>query len=171
MADFEQAFTRTLSWEGGYSCDPLDPGGETLFGIARKKHPEWSGWARVDEIKKHYSGHALATTLKADEQLLEAAKPFFHDMFWEYDGIESQGVANKVYDLGVNCGTLHAVKFLQSAVGVEADGKFGPHTLLATNSANSALVLDKIRILATDYYTSLPGFAHDGHGWLRRLDT
>jgi len=171
MANFEIAIERTLQWEGTYSVDSKDPGGETLFGIARKRHFEWSGWQRVDELKKHFSGSNLTGVLSADGGLLESAKLFYEENFWNYDEINSQAVANKVFDLGVNTGVHQAVKFLQRAAGVPDDGIFGPHTLEATNSANSAVLLDKLRDIATDYYKSLPDFPRYGKGWLRRLES
>src|SRR5690242_10944779 len=39
MADFFQAIAYVLQNEGGYSCNPDDPGGETKFGICRRDHP------------------------------------------------------------------------------------------------------------------------------------
>ena len=51
MADFAKALGRTLKNEGTYSLDPADPGGETVFGISRRWHPEWTGWATIDSLK------------------------------------------------------------------------------------------------------------------------
>ena len=34
-----KAIAFALSWEGGYSNDPDDPGGETNFGISKRYHP------------------------------------------------------------------------------------------------------------------------------------
>lgn len=43
-------------WEGAYSNNPHDPGGETKWGISRRAHPEITGedWANltVDEAKE-----------------------------------------------------------------------------------------------------------------------
>lgn len=174
MANFEQAVERTLQWEGGYSVDPHDPGGETLFGVARKRHPEWSGWQRVDELKKHFSAdpHALAGVLSADGGLRENAKSFYEDNFWNYDDINTQAIANKVFDMGVNMGPHVAVGLLQDAVNVDVDGKFGPHTLEATNNANSAVLWDKLVNNALAYYkhliTEKPDLQRYWHDWSRR---
>lgn len=37
---FPGAVSFVLSREGGYSLDPLDPGGETKFGISKHAHPD-----------------------------------------------------------------------------------------------------------------------------------
>jgi len=170
MANFELSIEKTLRWEGGYSCNPHDPGGETLFGIARNRHPEWDGWHRVDELKKHFTPDHLTGVLCADGGLLESAKQFYQEEFWDYDEIDSQPVADKVFDLGVNVGQGRAVRWLQQAVGAEPDGKFGPKTLLLTNTLSAEAVLDKLRSQAKQYYLSLnkPEFIR---GWLRRLES
>jgi hypothetical protein len=36
---FDAALAFTLQWEGGYSCDPDDPGGETNWGISKRTYP------------------------------------------------------------------------------------------------------------------------------------
>ncbi len=41
-----------LSWhEGGYTNDPVDVGGETYRGIARRYNPQWEGWDLIDDTK------------------------------------------------------------------------------------------------------------------------
>ena len=37
---FRETMDFVFRWEGGYSFDPLDPGGETNFGISKKAHPD-----------------------------------------------------------------------------------------------------------------------------------
>jgi len=170
MANFEEAVEHTLQWEGGYSCNPSDPGGETLFGIARNRHPEWSGWSRVDALKKHFSGSGLTGVLNADGGLRESAKLFYEENFWHYDDLDSQAVANKVFDLGVNVGPAKAITWLQAAVGAKPDGKFGPKTCECTNTLPSIMILGKLKAFAKSYYESLnkPEFIK---GWLRRLES
>ena len=51
MANFNESFNITLGYEGGYSNDPDDAGGETYKGISRRYHPGWKGWALIDELK------------------------------------------------------------------------------------------------------------------------
>lgn len=40
MNDFDKAVEFTLEWEGGYTNDLDDPGGETNWGISKKAHPD-----------------------------------------------------------------------------------------------------------------------------------
>lgn len=41
MAEFNIAFQKTLTHEGGYVNDPEDSGGETYKGISRNNHKNW----------------------------------------------------------------------------------------------------------------------------------
>lgn len=38
-SDFERAVTFVLAWEGGYINNPVDPGGETNWGISKRSYP------------------------------------------------------------------------------------------------------------------------------------
>lgn len=40
MDDFDKVMEFIFKWEGGYVNDPVDPGGETNFGIAKRSHPD-----------------------------------------------------------------------------------------------------------------------------------
>ena len=51
MADFKTAYDRTSKFEGGYSNDEADRGGETFAGIARVYHENWLGWKIIDQYK------------------------------------------------------------------------------------------------------------------------
>ena len=37
--NFDKAVEFVLAHEGGYVCDPFDPGGETRWGISKRAHP------------------------------------------------------------------------------------------------------------------------------------
>ena len=64
MADFTQAHALVKAFEGGYSNDPLDCGGETIYGISRQAHPHWPGWTMLDAGTHSMAGlQALSETL------------------------------------------------------------------------------------------------------------
>jgi len=50
MADFNDAYEKTILNEGGYKLHnvPDDRGGQTYAGIARRYHPNWPGWRYID---------------------------------------------------------------------------------------------------------------------------
>ena len=114
MADFEKAFQRLMHEEGLVLSDhPADKGGQTYAGIARKFHPDWTGWKYVD------AGTTPPTQLVRD---------FYHVEYWmpvKGDQITDQKVATVLFGQYVNMGG-NAIKLVQAAVGVIADGKLGP---------------------------------------------
>lgn len=67
MADFDQAHKFVERREGFYSNDPADPGGETLYGIARTRHPNWGGWETWDQNR-----------VKREQDLPEDARRALH---------------------------------------------------------------------------------------------
>lgn len=163
MADFSTAIGKTLLWEGGYSNNPNDSGGETYEGISRKNWPNWSGWHYVD------AGNF------SDPGLQGAVVSFYRQNFWQYDGINDQDVANKTFDLSVNVGKVHGVKILQQAAGVTTDGVYGPNTEAAVNAHPIGSLTPVIRISAENYHKAIvathPQDAIFLAGWLRRDDS
>ena len=116
ISDFEQAYKITLSHEGGYSNDPNDNGGETIFGIARKKQPNWKGWVLVDSKK----GSGFPQNALTDPTIISATKEFYKKEFWDINrlGEIDQLIASELFDTGVNQGTGTAAKYLQEALNL-----------------------------------------------------
>jgi lysozyme family protein len=158
MANFEEAIAFTLrpDIEGGYANNPRDHGAETFKGISRRWFPNWAGWARVDELK---AAGASVATINHDTELNSHVPEFYRANFWNslYDRINSQAIANKLFDLGVNMSTATAIKLLQTAcidcaMPVAADGKFGSVTLNAVNSLDPVLLLTAFKKRALGHY-------------------
>lgn len=121
MARFEDAIGATLQHEGGFSNDPADPGGATMYGIEQRDMPDRVPISSISE---------------------QDAANYYHEHYWKplYNEIVSQSVAAKIFDMGVNLGVGTAVKVLQVALGIAVDGVFGPGTLAAVNNAGDALL-------------------------------
>lgn len=137
MAQFEPAFRRTLEFEGGYANNPNDQGGETYKGIARRHHPQWSGWALIDAQK---SASVFPAVLDSDRSLQTLVAEFYRTEYWDRimgDSISDQLIANEVLDSAVNGGVRSGVAILQRALNlfepiesqVSVDGVMGPSTL------------------------------------------
>ena len=152
MASFEAAIPTVLANEGGYSFNPSDPGGETNFGISKRSYPDL-------DIRN----------LTRDE-----ACEIYRREFWQYDGIESQAVATKLFDTGVNLGTHRAVSYMQTLVGVQADGKYGSMTEGGINGSEEQTLLQAYRQRLIEYYNDLvaqhPNLHQFLNGWLRRAN-
>jgi len=78
MADFKKALKRTLQFEGVFSQDELDLGGDTYCGISRIHWPNWAGWSGIDEHLK--AGGTLNVPLS---ELEESVAEFYRDRFWD----------------------------------------------------------------------------------------
>lgn len=122
MADFKAANKRTGKWEGIYSNNPDDRGGETVFGIARNMHPDWPGWVLVDMLRQK---HGFPDTLKSNTVLMGLKDKFYKSQFWDPlygDLIPSQEVAEELYDDAVNTGLSSAIRKAQSIFGMSETG-------------------------------------------------
>ena len=140
MAEFKKILEETLLNEGGFSDDPNDNGGMTLFGIARNKNPQWAGWREVDQIIKSNGWNSKnddhwSLIAKACKRI-EGVEAFYRINFWnkmkgEY--IFANSIAQTIFDYGVNTGMKTAVKNVQRTLKIIDDGDFGPKTLEALN--------------------------------------
>jgi lysozyme family protein len=81
------------------------------------------------------------------------------------------GVDYCVFDVAVNSGPGRAIKFLQSCVGVTADGGFGPRTLDAVNEAQKdpTRLIELYSARRLEFLQSLKTFETFGRGWSRRV--
>jgi lysozyme family protein len=154
MSSFDIALKITLKNEGGFVNDPHDSGGETKYGISKRSYPE----------------------LDIKNLTLDQAKEIYRNGYWvpiKGDEIDSQDLANKVFDVAVNIGCFHSIKCLQMALydlGNEfnIDGKMGEKTIFYTNNYDATILLHKFREEVEKYYESLnnPRYLK---GWLSRL--
>lgn len=168
MAEFEQALRRTLAHEGGYVKDPDDPGGETYKGIARRYHPRWAGWARIDHARRRARG--FPKNLEKDTALQAMVAAFYREHYWDRlqgDALLPQAIADELFDTAVHLGVTRAVEFLQRALNVltrntrlyqdlDVDGIIGPRTLAALRTYLEkdppALLLKLMNVLQGMHY-------------------
>lgn len=146
--DFDTAFDRLIGNEGGYVNNPNDPGGETNWGISKRSYPN------VD-----------IRSLTRD-----GAKAIYLRDFWErVHADEMHGaVAFQAFDFAVNSGIGAAIRALQSAAGVAADGIYGPATHDALAAANPAALVMRLVASMLDHWRSLSTWPNFGRGWAGR---
>jgi lysozyme family protein len=152
MANFSIFFPILLKQEGYYANKPGDSGGETWEGIARNYYPAWSGWAIVDSYKSQPN---FPTSLRADQNLANSVYAFYKSSQWDPlkgDSITNQSIANYIADWGVNAGLSTPVKHAQQIVGTTVDGKMGPATLAAINSADGATFFAALKAARIQFY-------------------
>lgn len=159
MAQFSEAVQKTLANEGGFIDDPNDTGGATNMGITQTD-ADAAGLGPVQDLT------------------VAQAEAFYQARFWPaiYDQIESQDVANKLFDLGVLFGTGEAVILLQQCLdhfNVTVDGQFGPFTLAAVNEDSPLPLLAEFKQKVFAYIQVIviahPDDARFEVGWERRV--
>ncbi|WP_432745784.1 glycosyl hydrolase 108 family protein [Methylobacter sp. G7] len=159
--NFEKAIKRILSHEGGFTQNPTDRGNWT------------SGRIGVGKLKGTKYGISAMTYPDEDIKNLswERACFLYQRDFWaplKADRLHD-GVAYQLLDFAVNSGTSNAVKAYQRALGVAADGVFGPQSLHASN-----LIIESDQILLVlaerlDFMASIKSWIDFGRGWARRI--
>lgn len=181
MAEYNSAFMHTMAREGGYVNHPLDRGGETFCGISRKHHPDWPGWALLDEYPE-----GLRDNLKTSPDLLRLVSDFYLAKFWaplRLTEIDSQVIANELFDSAVNCGTTTAARWLQQAINllsqpdIKVDGRVGSQTVGAANllidTVGEGPLLKTLNGLQFEHYHTLayvdPSQEVFFKGWLTRV--
>ena len=75
----------------------------------------------------------------------------------------------QLWDFAINAGRSRAIKELQQAVGVTADGVIGPKTIEAVNAQDLNDVLLSLTAERLKFYTSLDSFKTYGKGWTNRV--
>ena len=149
MTSFDFCVEVILEHEGGYVNDPNDPGGETIYGISRRSHPEaWrDGTPTREQAKEIYLAHYW-NPIKGDKL--------------------SPPVALCVFDAAVNQGVGWASKALQRAAGVAEDGIIGPATIKAAN-ANPLRTAERFMVERMLRYADIKGWQHYAVGWTKRV--
>ena len=139
MADFNLAISKTLQHEGGdtFTDDMLDHGGATKFGISQKAYPEL-------DIRN----------LSEDQ-----AKDIYRRDYWNRvkgDDIQSQVVAETIFDVCVNMGISGGSKLAQKTLAIKpADGIIGPQSLAVINAADEDLFIAKFALAKIERYTEI----------------
>ena len=126
---FAEAVAFVLEREGGFVHDPVDRGGATKYGITQA-------------TLRRTRGTAVTVADVRALRISEAVRIYERD-YWQASGAAAIGddrVALCVFDAAVNHGPVRAVKLLQSALGVTADGIIGPASRAALDAADPAQV-------------------------------
>lgn len=157
--NFAAAFAKLVDpqHEGGYSDNPADKGGPTMYGIT-------IAVARANG----YLGAMQAMPLST-------AQAIYQVKYWTPAGCDAVPDVLKfdLFDMAVNQGVPAAVKALQHAVGVTEDGALGPNTLQAVQASLPVRLLFRFDAARLVHYAenSDAQLLEFGRGWLRRVAT
>jgi uncharacterized protein (TIGR02594 family) len=163
-ARFDMALAHVLKMEGGFSNDPYDPGGPTNFGITLRTYA-----THVGRTLDGSSRAGLVSQLRAIAP--ETVRAIYHTRYWSPAGCADMppGLDLMHFDAAVNHGVGGAIRLMQRAVHVEADGEIGPVTRRAIAVTDSQEVIRRYAMLREERYRALPHFWRFGRGWLNRV--
>lgn len=158
QSNFPRSLEAVLRHEGGFSNHPRDPGGATNLGIT------------IGTLRQ-YRGRPVT---KADVKALTKAEAaaIYKKNYWDKvrgDDLP-MGVDYAVFDFAVNSGMGRAIPFLQKTVGVAADGKIGPETLLATFKADPVATVELLCARRLAWLKTLGTWGTFGGGWNSRVN-
>lgn len=158
---FERCLSEILRHEGGYVDHPDDPGGATNMGITRKTLARWrkvSPWTALPK--------SAVAALSRDE-----AARIYRASYWSVckAGSMPPGLDLALFDFAVNSGPDRAVRVLQAALGVVADGEVGPLTLAAVGRADATRIVNALCDRRLAFLRGLASFSIFGRGWTRRV--
>jgi lysozyme family protein len=147
--DFNTAFDRLLGHEGGYVNNPLDPGGETNWGISKRSYPD------VDIRNLTRDG----------------AKVIYQTDFWNRVNADHLpgSISYQVFDFAVNSGIETAIRYFQRALGVADDGHWGPISQFAANTATESDMIMNLNAERLEFMTKLVNWNNASKGWARRI--
>jgi lysozyme family protein len=151
MSSFDDAFRALIGSEGGYSFNPADPGGETMWGVT----------ARVARA----FGYAGAMK----DLPLATAKEIAKTKYWDplrLDEFDPR-VAFQIFDANYNGGLV--VLWMQKASGAEEDGKFGQATVDAVKAADPLKFVMRFAAYRVRYLKGLHVWPNFSRGWMDRM--
>lgn len=151
MSSFDDAFSALIGNEGGYSNNPKDPGGETMYGVT----------ARVARA------HGYTGSMR--DLPIETARTIAKKEYWDPYRCDElpPAVAFQLLDAAYNGG--YPAKWLQLAVGEKPDGKVGAATVAAANAADIYRTGMRFLSLRLAYLTTLRTWPTFGKGWAARI--
>ena len=146
---FDTIFDRLIGHESGYTSGENDPGGETNWGISKRSYP-----------------HLIIRQLTREQ-----AKVIYKADFWDrlHGDTLPDGVAFQLFDFAANSGIETAVRYLQRALLVADDGRWGPISQAAMEAASESDVIMRLNAERLDFMTRLKNWPHASKGWARRI--
>ena len=164
---FKKVFERTILFEGGYSDNPYDSGGKTMYGITEKVARDYGYKGEMEDLS------------------LELAREIYKTNYWDsirLDEIEKDTIQELMFDTGVNMGTGRGVLIAQKAYNILnkeiiiEDGIIGSQTISSINTYKYErdLAFWYVMLRAERYYDIVRANETQKEfirGWGRRVQT
>lgn len=159
--NFDPCLRFVLKEEGGNDDDPDDPGGRTSRGIEQREYTAF--------CKLHSLSHYPADVFEAPQAVIEQ---IYQQQYWlPYCEMLPPGMDLVFFDTHVLEGLVPAVRFLQHAVHVEADGHLGLVTAAAVRGINDFVgVVTDVTAQRKNAFRGMRKYWKYGKGWNARAD-
>lgn len=122
--NLDEALDHLLAEEGGWSDNPNDRGGKTMWGVTQATYSSYR-----KKIGKPSQSVRLIT--KGECRALYTTE------YWEASGCHKLPwpISYLVFDAAVNSGPSRGVKWMQAGLGLKPDGQVGQQTISAATTA------------------------------------
>lgn len=164
---YTTALDFVLAREGGKVDDPADRGGRTAYGVTQRVYDHWRAGKELDP--------ADVWDITQEEVALIYRANYWDAVAGDVVCATDPRLALALFDCAVNSGPGRAIKQLQTALGLVADGGFGPKTRAALAAVTDAERVLHVMLAARDtFYRGL--VARDAsqkrflRGWLNRTN-
>jgi lysozyme family protein len=156
---FSAALALVLQSEGGFVNNRFDPGGATNYGITE----------RVYDAFRRLKGLPLASVRYIGMGDVQA---IYQAQYWgavRGDDLPA-GIDYLTFDEAVNSGPVRAIKDLQAALGVKADGHLGAITMAALLAVKDrAGLINRVCDIRLGFMRRLKTWQVFGKGWSNRV--
>lgn len=161
---FPIAYSLVREYEGNYVNNPLDRGGETYGGVARRFNKQWYGWKYVDQQKR-----------KRNERVDQAefwVQDYYLDLWVKegWDNLYDQRVANYLFEFRINSPV--GIRIIQKSLidcgfGIQVDNKMSVGMINSINLSNSKKLLKKVQNRRIKFYKSIARRDSSQKGFLK----
>jgi lysozyme family protein len=176
---FQKAFDHAMIYEVGPFWDPTDP--DVIAGkIDTQQQRRKVGYTNIPHdhggVTKYGVSQNNFPNIDVNALDLQGAWDFYWDIFWLKTSCDKMPSPLTILQLDgcINHGPGRGVKFLQTALGLTADGGAGPMTIAAAAAADQGQLIQKISDIRTAYYNAIvqrdSSQAMFLAGWLRRVN-
>lgn len=155
--NFPSSLKEVLVYEGGWADHPKDPGGATMKGVTIAVFAKFKGRKVTKAELRNISDADLQTIYKTG--------------YWDKvaGDLLPSGLDHVAFDGAVNSGPSRGARWLQSALGVKADGQIGNGTLAAARSSDPVAVIKRACQVRMGFLRGLKTWGTFGKGWSRRV--
>ena len=156
---FQVCLAEVAKVEGGWSNHPKDRGGATMAGVTQ---------ATYDAYRERKSLPRQSVRLSTEDERRDIYRSNY---WWQVAGDSlPPGLDLAAFDFAVNSGPTRATRFLQSCLGVPADGHMGPVTINAANRADTCELIRDYMDARRKYARGLADYRYFGRGWENRFN-